>query len=110
LVSAAMGHISTVPAIWSNDSSTRLSNVVASPLATTSSRPTTSPSSSLHQSDCGCALMSPRPRLVWGSPRISSKFAREDRSRFREAVSSAGGRRNNLRRRRHHFLPGPKSP
>jgi hypothetical protein len=30
--------------------------------ATTSSRRTTSPSSSLHQSGCGCALMSPRPR------------------------------------------------
>ena len=45
-------------------SSTKSSNGGASPLATTNLQPTTSPSSSLPRSGYGCALMSPRPRLV----------------------------------------------
>ena len=43
-------------------SSIRSSSVVGSQLATTSSRPTTSPSSNLHQYGYGCALMSTRRR------------------------------------------------
>ncbi len=42
--------------------SIRSSSVAGSQLVMTSSRPTTSPSSSLHQSVSGCALMSPRPK------------------------------------------------
>src|SRR5262249_12984810 len=56
--------ISTVPATWLSGSSTRSSSVVGSQLATTSLRPTTLPSSTLHQSGYGCALMSPRPSLI----------------------------------------------
>src|ERR1700745_977148 len=52
---------STVPATWLSGSSTRSSEVVGSQRATTSLRPTPSPSSSLHQSGYGCGLMSPRP-------------------------------------------------
>jgi transposase len=52
---------STVPATWLSGSSTRSSNVVGSRHATTNSPPTTLPSSSLHRSGYGCALMSPRP-------------------------------------------------
>jgi transposase len=59
---SASALISIAPEIWSNGSSTRSSNVAESPPDTTSSRRTTSHSSSLHQSGCGCALMSPRPR------------------------------------------------
>ena len=51
----------TVRATWSNASSTRSSSVAGSQRATTSSRPTTLPSSNLHQYGYGCALMSPRP-------------------------------------------------
>src|SRR5689334_5644752 len=58
---SASAHISTVLGIWSSGSSTRSNSVAGSLHATTSSQPTTSPSSSLHQSGCGCALMSPRP-------------------------------------------------
>jgi hypothetical protein len=46
----------------SSGSLIRSSSVVGSQLVTTSSRPTTSPSSSLRQSGFGCALMSPRPK------------------------------------------------
>ena len=58
---SASAHIFTVPGIWSSGSSIRSSSVVGSQLVMTSSRPTTSPSPSLHQSVSGCALMSPRP-------------------------------------------------
>jgi transposase len=54
--------IFTVPEIWLSASSTRSNSAAGSLHATTSSRRTISPSSSLHQSGCGCALMSPRPR------------------------------------------------
>ena len=50
--------------IWSNGSSTRSSTVGEWQPATTSSRPTTSHSSNLRQSGYGCALMSPRPKLM----------------------------------------------
>jgi transposase len=50
------------PETWSSGSSTRSNNVGASRRAMTSSQQTTSPSSSLRQSDYGCVLMSPRPR------------------------------------------------
>ena len=45
-------------------SSTRSNSVGGSLLVTTSLRPTTSRSCSLHQSGCGCALMSTRPRRI----------------------------------------------
>jgi transposase len=54
----------TVLEIWSSGSSTRSSSVGEWQPATTNSRPTTSPSFNLRQSGYGCALMSPRPRLV----------------------------------------------
>src|SRR6185369_10772813 len=60
--------IFTGPEIWSNGSSTRSSTVGVWQPAMTSSRPTTSHLSSLHQYGCGCALMSPRPNhypLPW---------------------------------------------
>jgi hypothetical protein len=46
---------------WLNGSSIRSNNADGSRRATTSSRPTILPSSSLSQYGCGCALMSPRP-------------------------------------------------
>ena len=46
---SASARISTVPATWSSGSSTRSNSVGGSRRATTSSRPTTSRSSSLHQ-------------------------------------------------------------
>jgi transposase len=49
------------PGIWSSGSSTRSSIAGAWQRATTNSLPTTSHSSNLRQSGCGCALMSPRP-------------------------------------------------
>jgi transposase len=54
-------HICIELEIWSSDFSTRSSTVVGSQHATTSSQLTISPSSSSHQSACGCVLMSPRP-------------------------------------------------
>ena len=53
--------IFTVLVTRSSGSSTRSSTVGVWQPATTSSEPTTSHSSSLHQYGCGCALMSPRP-------------------------------------------------
>jgi hypothetical protein len=47
-----------------SDSSIRSSNVVELRRPTTNLPPTTPPSSSLHQSGCGCALMSPRPNTT----------------------------------------------
>ena len=63
-IQSASARISTVLGIWSSGSSTRSSSVGGSRRATTNSRPTTSPSSSLRQSGYGCALMSPRPSFV----------------------------------------------
>ncbi len=57
----ALARISIEPAIWSNGSSIRSSTVGGLQRVTTSSRPTTSPLSSLHQYGFGCALMGPRP-------------------------------------------------
>src|SRR5262249_18448436 len=48
-------------ATWSSGSSIKLSTVGVWQPATTSSRPTSSHSGSLHPYGCGCALMSPRP-------------------------------------------------
>ena len=59
---SASARISIAPATWSSGSSTRSSTAVVWQRATTSSRPTTSHSSSLHPYAYGCALMSPRPR------------------------------------------------
>ena len=59
---SASARISIEPAIWSSGSSTRSSTVAGSQYAMTSWQRTTSLSSSLRQSGCGCALMSPRPR------------------------------------------------
>jgi transposase len=50
-------------ATWSSGFSTRSSDVGVSRHAMTSSQRTTSPSSSLHQSGFGYALMSPRPNF-----------------------------------------------
>jgi Transposase DDE domain len=58
---SASARISIEPATWSSGSSTRSSTVVGLQRATTSWQRTTSLSSSLRQSGCGCALMSPRP-------------------------------------------------
>jgi transposase len=58
---SASARIFTVPETWSSGSSIRSNSVGGSQRATTSSRRTTSPSFSLHQSGFGCALMSPRP-------------------------------------------------
>jgi Transposase DDE domain len=52
------------PGIWSSGSSIRSSSVAGSQRVTISSPPTTSPSSSLHQSGFGCALMSSRPNQI----------------------------------------------
>jgi hypothetical protein len=49
------------PAIWSSGSSTRSSIAAGSPLAMTSSRPTTLHSWSWPRSAYGCAFMSSRP-------------------------------------------------
>ncbi len=57
---SASARICIVPEISSNGSSTRSSNVGVSRPDTTSSLPTTSLSSSSHQSEFGYALMSPR--------------------------------------------------
>jgi transposase len=48
-------------ATWSSGSSTRSNTIGVWQRTTTSSRPTTSHSSSLHPFSYGCALMSPRP-------------------------------------------------
>ena len=72
--------ISTERATWSSGSSTRSSSVDGSQRATTSSRPTTLHSSSLHQSGYGCALMSPRPRPP-GNPGVGPLFG-HDTPRF----------------------------
>ena len=61
---SASARTSTVPATWSSGSSTRSNSVGGSLLATTSLRPTTSPSSSWHQYGYGCVLMSPRPNQI----------------------------------------------
>src|SRR4051812_36272109 len=58
---SASARICTALEIWSNGSSTRSSSVGEWQHATTSSRPTTSPSFNLRQSGYGCTLMSPRP-------------------------------------------------
>jgi hypothetical protein len=63
-VARPAGQLRPAPGIWSSGSSTRSRTVVGSQLATTSSRPTTSPSSSWHQYGFGCASMSPRPKLA----------------------------------------------
>jgi hypothetical protein len=62
-------------ATWSSGSSTRSSTVGVWQHATTSSRPTTSHSSSLHPYGCGCALMSPRPKM----PQLTPLAYRRDR-------------------------------
>jgi hypothetical protein len=59
---SASARICIVRAICSNGSSTRSSNVGVSRPDTTNSRQTIWRSSSLHQSEFGCVLMSPRPR------------------------------------------------
>jgi hypothetical protein len=59
---SASAHIFTERVIWLNGSSTRSSNVAASPPATTSSQPIILPSSSLRPFGFGYVLMSPRPR------------------------------------------------
>jgi transposase len=60
---SASARISTVLGIWSSGSSIRSSSVGGSRHATTNSQPTISPSSSLHQSGFGSALLSPRPSI-----------------------------------------------
>ena len=65
--------IFTEPATWSSGSSTRSSTAGVWQRATTSSRPTTSHSSSLHPYAYGCALMSPRPEHRSGRMTISQK-------------------------------------
>jgi hypothetical protein len=61
----ALARICIEPAIWSSGSLTKSNTVAGSQRTTTSLRRTTSRSFSLRQSGCGCALMSPRPKLIW---------------------------------------------
>jgi transposase len=63
---SASARISTAPATWSSGSLTRSSTAAGSQRATTSWRPTTSPSSNLLPFGYGCALMSPRPNIPPG--------------------------------------------
>src|SRR5258707_1766587 len=58
---SASARICIARAIWSDGSSARSSNVGVSRPDTTNSRQTIWRSSSLHQSEFGCVLMSPRP-------------------------------------------------
>jgi transposase len=60
-IRSALARIFTALATRSSGSSTESNNVVGLQRATTGLPPTTLPSSSLHQSGYGCALMSPRP-------------------------------------------------
>jgi transposase len=73
-IRSASARICIARAIWSNGSSTRSSNVGVSRPDTTNSRQTIWRSSSLHQSEFGCVLMSPRPSrsLISRSGRLSS--------------------------------------
>jgi hypothetical protein len=59
-IRSALARICIAHAIWSNDSSTRSNSVDVSRSDTTNSRQTIWRSLSLHQSEFGCVLMSPR--------------------------------------------------
>ena len=109
---SASARISIVPATWSSGSSTRSNSVGGSLLATTSLRPTTSPSSSWHQYGYGYVLMSPRPRHCSRSSRrvLSTRSNPRTTScslpdcsgplpRFPDPTRSAPRRRSRHRRR-----------
>ena len=67
-------------ATWSNGSSTRSSNVGVSRPDTTNSRQTIWRSSSLHQSEFGCVLISPRPNSAASRRRRSRSSMSEPHS------------------------------
>jgi len=106
-VRSASVRISTEPATSSNASSTRSSRVVASQRATTSLPPITSHSSSLRQSGCGSALMSPRPSTTLAdlfTPLLSADLSSAVRASLRSWLNDeiddglAYGRQARLRR------------
>ena len=89
-IRSASARISIEPGIWSNGSSTRSSIAGVWQRATTNSLPTTSHSSNLRQSGCGCALMSPRPsgKRSSVSSATSSSSSRRRPSRLRASARS----------------------
>jgi hypothetical protein len=84
---SASARFFTVPEIWLSASSTRSNSVAGSLHAMTSSRRTSSPSSSLHQSGCGCALMSPRPCSAMREGRLGCSSTRGGPARTKKSPS-----------------------